>query len=955
MPKAPSTSSALSLQNVNQVLESVSQLTPPEKLLLYLKLPTGQPLVNPLKSPVNPLGSRFEITQTINWVRTHFIEDKNVSLPKQNIYAEYLEYCALNSMKPLSTADFGKVMKQVFPEVRPRRLGTRGNSRYCYSGLGKRRSLSCPYLPENLCEELETKSGKNDTKSAPVLQTLEEKSSNHLNSASVNSDRGGSRSSVLLNGCSSEIKKETDVSQGSDTAISPHQTKNNSKTRKRKISGPTLGKKDQSESNRTKQPKKLSGLDGTPNRTADEKCTTICDIKQYPPTKDKGLTCSYTKLDLDISTDLNGGKPREASSNISRSYSVDLPSTNMYKSTSRTVSVDVIGDYGLSDKDLETVSNPFDSNVSSNINLQDSGISSTQEQLSALISNSSNGNTVSELNSFVVTSQSTEKKLPLPRLRPVKISGPSQVAKIIILPSNVIKQTSGWPSRQYKPIQPRPGKESTGQNTNFLEKSIDSSMSEAPSLVLKDEPKDILNYDALPKLDALGKDALDTYLNGEGNSQELDEELLQYFKPDFSSTEVTDLSNQTVSLSHVDGLLEDSRSSMVLVKGVKNKIPTSKSSVPFYQPSSISEAHPPNRCITELQIVDGSNLLLPSPASSVVLKRQASFDSGVRDLETPLNIPPSPNTRCKLFNFTPISPRPSSPLNGMRENSKSSCDTSIQSPFISPRTTPSRAVAVSDSATTKYPARFRSVSTTCKSNSLIGNPSPISKKTHDLPSFNDLVKMSKPKNHCKLLPPISPVSTPNSPVFSFSEVRKDSAALAKTSTIKAPNGLQNNFSDACFTFDSYGSPRSKSVPAKEIPRSISGDDLGVSMMLDEKPFLSGIKSPVVDSDNNLDKMLTYYEEDAELDKNRLYMDVLNGESSFNSGDSSLLCSDDPIGSNCSVNLGRRDTNSLQSFLHSDQMPTPLDCLLGDVDMGLNGLCTDTMDVFSPGLPPMPID
>lgn len=57
-------------------------------------------------------------------------------------------YCNTNKMKPLSTADFGKVMKQVFPHVRPRRLGTRGNSRYCYAGMCKRMKLETPVLPD---------------------------------------------------------------------------------------------------------------------------------------------------------------------------------------------------------------------------------------------------------------------------------------------------------------------------------------------------------------------------------------------------------------------------------------------------------------------------------------------------------------------------------------------------------------------------------------------------------------------------------------------------------------------------------------------------------------------------------------------------------------------------------------------------------------------------------------
>ena len=39
-------------------------------------------------------------------------------------------------------------MKQVYPQVRPRRLGTRGNSRYCYAGLKKRLKLEDPSTPE---------------------------------------------------------------------------------------------------------------------------------------------------------------------------------------------------------------------------------------------------------------------------------------------------------------------------------------------------------------------------------------------------------------------------------------------------------------------------------------------------------------------------------------------------------------------------------------------------------------------------------------------------------------------------------------------------------------------------------------------------------------------------------------------------------------------------------------
>jgi len=139
-----------SQRSVETILEQVHKLSTLDKLLLYLKLPTGRPAdtCDPLRQPLNPLGSRSEIQLTINWIRSHYEEDPQVSLPKHEVYDDYSGYCSINSVKPLSTADFGKVMKQVFPAVRPRRLGTRGNSRYCYAGLRKRIKLDPPVTPD---------------------------------------------------------------------------------------------------------------------------------------------------------------------------------------------------------------------------------------------------------------------------------------------------------------------------------------------------------------------------------------------------------------------------------------------------------------------------------------------------------------------------------------------------------------------------------------------------------------------------------------------------------------------------------------------------------------------------------------------------------------------------------------------------------------------------------------
>ncbi|GBM51029.1 hypothetical protein AVEN_222215-1, partial [Araneus ventricosus] len=57
-------------------------------------------------------------------------------------------FCQMTGTDSLCAADFGKVMKQIFPSVKPRRLGTRGNSRYCYSGLRKKLKLKPPTLPD---------------------------------------------------------------------------------------------------------------------------------------------------------------------------------------------------------------------------------------------------------------------------------------------------------------------------------------------------------------------------------------------------------------------------------------------------------------------------------------------------------------------------------------------------------------------------------------------------------------------------------------------------------------------------------------------------------------------------------------------------------------------------------------------------------------------------------------
>lgn len=74
---------------------------------------------------------------------------QNVPHIKMNFLPSFSStFCGKINIKPLSTADFGKVMKQVFPDIRPRRLGTRGHSRYCYAAMRKATKLNPPQLPD---------------------------------------------------------------------------------------------------------------------------------------------------------------------------------------------------------------------------------------------------------------------------------------------------------------------------------------------------------------------------------------------------------------------------------------------------------------------------------------------------------------------------------------------------------------------------------------------------------------------------------------------------------------------------------------------------------------------------------------------------------------------------------------------------------------------------------------
>ncbi|ELT87881.1 hypothetical protein CAPTEDRAFT_108705, partial [Capitella teleta] len=61
---------------------------------------------------------------------------EGVCLPRCILYTHYQEFCKKEKFEAVGAATFGKLLRQRFPRVTTRRLGTRGQSKYHYYGIG---------------------------------------------------------------------------------------------------------------------------------------------------------------------------------------------------------------------------------------------------------------------------------------------------------------------------------------------------------------------------------------------------------------------------------------------------------------------------------------------------------------------------------------------------------------------------------------------------------------------------------------------------------------------------------------------------------------------------------------------------------------------------------------------------------------------------------------------------
>ncbi|XP_068792552.1 DNA-binding protein RFX6 isoform X2 [Struthio camelus] len=105
------------------------------------KLKAADKSLSPKKSITQIMKDKKKQTQlTLQWLEENYIVCEGVCLPRCILYAHYLDFCRKEKLEPACAATFGKTIRQKFPLLTTRRLGTRGHSKYHYYGIGIKES-----------------------------------------------------------------------------------------------------------------------------------------------------------------------------------------------------------------------------------------------------------------------------------------------------------------------------------------------------------------------------------------------------------------------------------------------------------------------------------------------------------------------------------------------------------------------------------------------------------------------------------------------------------------------------------------------------------------------------------------------------------------------------------------------------------------------------------------------
>uniref|UniRef100_A0A8C5EIH2 RFX-type winged-helix domain-containing protein n=1 Tax=Gouania willdenowi TaxID=441366 RepID=A0A8C5EIH2_GOUWI len=77
---------------------------------------------------------------TLEWLEENYEIAEGVCIPRSALYMHYLDFSEKHDTQPVNAASFGKIIRQQFPALTTRRLGTRGQSKYHYYGIAVKES-----------------------------------------------------------------------------------------------------------------------------------------------------------------------------------------------------------------------------------------------------------------------------------------------------------------------------------------------------------------------------------------------------------------------------------------------------------------------------------------------------------------------------------------------------------------------------------------------------------------------------------------------------------------------------------------------------------------------------------------------------------------------------------------------------------------------------------------------
>lgn len=759
-----------SKQMVLKILEQVNQLSMIEKLYLYLKLPTGKTTpVDPLRQHLNPLGSRFEIQQTITWIKTHLEEDPEVSLPKQDVYDEYLAYCSQNKMKHLSNADFGKVMKQVFPCVRPRRLGTRGNSRYCYSGMRKRMKLHAPLLPDLGEHKISSPHSEDEVVSA--ASSLIREWAEKLLSVRFDSLRDLAYHLV-------EKMCVDSRSVAAFTLLSVNSGKCNGKEVTSPLGLPSghLGATNRHMEAQMQLQRKLKEREmirEQKRKMQDQQQLQHQQLQQHHNSAALGKVSAFEKLKPSKRAKIAHFKERrgmptaapsqsDAASHASGLFAGEQWDAIKFEDCATTKAAS-LGRRGKS-ASVDSIATTSDSLqlrqvMTASVPVVSCGEPKENEDIFV---------PVQQIPNVLPLPSSTciQDKLPIPRMVNNNNNNNSRANSKplvsahkpdIIMPNQ--KLSLVLRKKFYKPIQPKPDKQKlTSKDCNeTYDTGNRSSLAEEQS----NRTEEITTNPVKVEIDSghhveenvnHENDPLSDYFHGGHNSQEQEEELVRYFQHQTSSSSTEELEEvlmpcrsatadptKSDQLSQLRLLLERNLTNATAARNLNARqvsvpscpvtsmgqiltedsgasddvfLPGPGLTIPPGASASVSlsllsqrnqqkqqqQQRQSTQPLPMLQVNEPKSGLIPSllPNSSnnsgLSVRRRVSFETSVTEHYQSDNcfqhaVPPSPNTRRKFFNFTPISAGPHSPL-GQRPSASSKPSSANASPFVSPRNTP---------------------------------------------------------------------------------------------------------------------------------------------------------------------------------------------------------------------------------------------------------------------------